>query len=131
VVRSALKKKTLENLDSSFRFRGVDNTRVEALSDGVFAIATALLVISSKVPRTYEELQLFLNDLVPFGICMTLLMVIWYQRRFSLRVVHGQNLEVLVLFGFSLSAAEVVAEEPLVEHMVVPAGELAGMLKSL
>lgn len=79
MVRSALKEKTLNQSKSSFRFRGVDNTRVEALSDGVFAIATALLVISSSIPETYTELLKFLHDLVPFAICMALLMLIWYQ----------------------------------------------------
>ena len=79
MVRSALKEKTLNNSDTIFRFRGVDNTRVEALSDGVFAIATALLVISSSIPETYEELLHFLKDLVPFASCMALLMLIWYQ----------------------------------------------------
>lgn len=79
MVRSALKEKSLKNTKPDFRFRGVDNTRVEALSDGVFAIATALLVISSSIPETYEELLLFIHDLVPFAICMALLMLIWFQ----------------------------------------------------
>lgn len=79
MVRSALKEKKLKDPKPKFRFRGVDNTRVEALSDGVFAIATALLVISSSIPETYEQLLLFIHDLVPFALCMALLMLIWFQ----------------------------------------------------
>lgn len=79
MVRSTLKEKSLNNPDTKFQFRGVDNTRVEALSDGVFAIATALLVISTSIPETYSELLLFLKDLVPFALCMALLMLIWFQ----------------------------------------------------
>ena len=79
MVRRALKEKMLNDSKPHFRFRGVDNTRVEALSDGVFAIATALLVISSSIPETYAELLHFLKDLVPFAMCMALLMLIWYQ----------------------------------------------------
>lgn len=79
MVRSVLKEKMISNPKPQFRFRGVDNTRVEALSDGVFAIATALLVISSSIPETYAELLHFLKDLVPFALCMALLMLIWYQ----------------------------------------------------
>ncbi|MEP2025846.1 MAG: TMEM175 family protein [Reichenbachiella sp.] len=79
MVRSALKEKTLKESEAQFRFRGVDNTRVEALSDGVFAIATALLVISTSIPETYAELLHFLKDLVPFALCMALLMLIWFQ----------------------------------------------------
>ena len=37
--------------------RGLDNTRIEALSDGVFALAIALLLISSEVPSTFDELS--------------------------------------------------------------------------
>lgn len=79
MLRNSLKDKAVKNADDSFRFRGVDNTRIEALSDGVFAIATALLIISSSIPETYKELMVFVGDLVPFAICMVLLMVIWYQ----------------------------------------------------
>lgn len=78
MFRKSLKEKTI-NANDTFRFRGVDNTRIEALSDGVFAIATALLIISSTIPETYDQLMVFVGDLVPFAICMVLLMVIWYQ----------------------------------------------------
>ncbi|MEO9965808.1 MAG: TMEM175 family protein [Reichenbachiella sp.] len=79
MIRSTLKEKALKDTTPQFRFRGVDNTRIEALSDGVFAIATALLVISSSIPETYAELLHFIHDLVPFAICMALLMLIWFQ----------------------------------------------------
>jgi len=79
VIRNSLKSKTLKDSDGTFRFRGVDNTRIEALSDGVFAIAFALLIISASMPETYNELLAFLDDLLPFAICMVLLMVIWSQ----------------------------------------------------
>lgn len=78
MVRKSLKKQSL-SAQSLFNYRGVDNTRIEALSDGVFAIATALLIISSSIPETFAELKLFLKDLVPFAICMVMLMLIWYQ----------------------------------------------------
>jgi hypothetical protein len=78
MLRDKLKEKTLEK-QTRFRFRGVDNTRIEALSDGVFALAFALLVISTSIPRTYAELIIFLDDLVPFSICIILLVLIWFQ----------------------------------------------------
>ena len=79
MIRSVLKARQKESNDGTFRFRGVDNTRVEALSDGVFAIATALLVVSSSIPETFTELVQFIEDFVPFAICIVLLMLIWYQ----------------------------------------------------
>jgi len=78
MIRDKLKEKTIQK-PGTFRFRGTDNTRIEALSDGVFALATALLVISTSIPNTYVELINFLSDLVPFTICIVLLMLIWYQ----------------------------------------------------
>lgn len=79
MIRQMLKARKNKTSEDGFRFRGIDNTRIEALSDGVFAIATALLVISSSVPETFDELLVFLEDLVPFGVCMTLLVMIWHQ----------------------------------------------------
>lgn len=79
MVRNKLKQKTIENSNGDFRFRGTDNTRIEAYSDGVFAIATALLIISTSVPETYAELLLFLEDMIPFAICITLLIMIWHE----------------------------------------------------
>ncbi|MGI9543720.1 MAG: TMEM175 family protein [Cyclobacteriaceae bacterium] len=78
MVRQSLKAKEPTSEDA-FRLRGLDNTRIEALSDGVFALAIAMLIISTSIPSTFDELLLFLADLVPFAVCVTLLMVIWYQ----------------------------------------------------
>ncbi len=78
MLRQALKPKT--NLHpSGFRLRGMDHTRIEGLSDSVFAIAIAFLLISADVPEKYSELELFLKDFVPFGITITLLMLIWHE----------------------------------------------------
>ncbi|MFY0651216.1 MAG: DUF1211 domain-containing protein [Cyclobacteriaceae bacterium] len=79
MIRSKLKEGNIGNTHGQFRFRGTTNTRIEALSDGVFAIATALLIISSSIPETFDQLLVFLDDLVPFAICITMLILIWFQ----------------------------------------------------
>ncbi len=79
MIRQHLKIASGKNEQSLFRNRGVDNTRIEALSDGVFAIAIALLLISTSVPEKFSELVIFLHDFVPFTFTIALLMVIWYQ----------------------------------------------------
>lgn len=66
-------------LDAHFRYRGKNQTRVETLSDASFALAITLLVLSSSVPETYEALKKSLWDIVPFGFCVTMIMLIWYQ----------------------------------------------------
>ena len=79
MIRNRLKRSQLKKENGEFKLRGAHNTRIEALSDGVFALATALLIFSSSVPETYAELMIFLDDLIPFAICIVMLMLIWYQ----------------------------------------------------
>ena len=103
MIRNTLKKKDRERVGNHFKFRGTDNTRIEALSDGVFAIAMALLIISSSIPETFAELKLFLQDLIPFAICMIMLIMIWYQHytffiRYGLKDVKIVTINTLLLF---------------------------------
>jgi len=102
MVRDRLKKGTNAR-SSHFKLRGMEHTRIEGLSDGVFAIAIALLLISADVPQKFSELKIFLKDFVPFGATIVLLMVIWYQHyiffiRYGLRDATIVSLNTLVLF---------------------------------
>lgn len=103
MIRSTLKENQKKNDTSGFRFRGTDNTRIEALSDGIFAIATALLIISTSIPETYAELISFMKDLIPFAICMALLILIWHQHylffiRYGFKDVKIVAINTLLLF---------------------------------
>lgn len=77
-MRNLLKNQDV-GLDPHFRYRGKDQTRVETLSDAAFALAIALTVLSTSVPKTFDELWVSMSDVIPFGLCVTLVMVIWYQ----------------------------------------------------
>ncbi|VXD17746.1 TMEM175 family protein [Marinoscillum sp. 108] len=66
-------------LDPYFRYRGKNQTRVEAFTDAAFALGITLIVLSTSAPNTFEELWLSMRDVVPFGLCVILVMVIWYQ----------------------------------------------------
>ncbi|WP_421873851.1 TMEM175 family protein [Marinoscillum sp.] len=66
-------------LDPHFRYRGKNQTRVEAFTDAAFALGITLIVLSSSVPHTFDELWGSLKDVLPFGLCVVLVMVIWYQ----------------------------------------------------
>ena len=101
MLRKHLKSKELD--DSEFRFRGLDNTRVEALSDGVFALAIALLLISSEVPNTFSELREFLKNFFPFAATISILTLIWYQHyiffvRYGLKDSMIVSINTLLLF---------------------------------
>ena len=73
------------------------------MSDGVFALAIALLVLSSFVPERFDDLLISLEDLIPFAIWITLLMLVWFEHylysvRFGLQDVKTVALNTLLLF---------------------------------
>lgn len=77
-MRQALKDQEV-GLDPHFRYRGKNQTRVEAFTDAAFALGITLIVLSSSVPHTFQELWLSIRDIIPFGLCVILVMIIWYQ----------------------------------------------------
>ena len=102
MVRQSLKKKDGSHSDH-FKLRGKDHTRIEGLSDGVFAIAIALLLISSDIPETFDELKEFMLDFVPFAATITLLMLLWYEHytffiRYGLKDATTVFLNTILLF---------------------------------
>ena len=78
MVRQKLKASSLGK-NPLFKNRGEEQTRIETFSDAVFALAVTLLVLSSTVPTTYDQLMDSFINIIPFGICITLLMMIWFQ----------------------------------------------------
>lgn len=96
-------KQKLVGMNPDFIYRGEAQTRIETLSDAVFAIAIALLVLSSSVPERFDDLLLSLEDLVPFAVCITLLMLVWHQHylffiRYGLQDPKTVVLNTLLLF---------------------------------
>jgi uncharacterized membrane protein len=93
--------------EARFRWRGTGVTRVEGLTDSVFAFAVTLLVVALEVPRTYEGLLDVMRAFPGFILCFALLMLFWnahyrYHRRYGLEDVPTRLLTmaiiVLVLF---------------------------------
>jgi uncharacterized membrane protein len=69
--------------------RGREISRLEALSDGVFAFAATLLVVSLEVPDTFQDLVRDLSGFGAFAISFAALMLIWavhngFFRRYGL-----------------------------------------------
>ncbi|PYP88667.1 MAG: hypothetical protein DMF61_05650 [Blastocatellia bacterium AA13] len=68
------------------RWRCHEISRVEGLSDAVFALAVTLLVVSLEVPRTFNELSEAMHGFIAFAISFFLLFMVWfYQYRFFRR----------------------------------------------
>lgn len=63
---------------SGFRWRGGDVSRIEGLSDAVFAFAITLLVVALEVPSTFEELQKILYGFIGFAFSFALFIYIWH-----------------------------------------------------
>lgn len=63
--------------DPRFQWRGGAVTRIENLSDIVFAIALGMLVSATIPPRTYSELTAHLITIIPVTASFALLFMIW------------------------------------------------------
>ncbi len=68
-----------------FQVRGHEIQRIETFSDAVFAFAVTLLIVSLEVPRTFEELLVSMRGFFAFGLCFTLLMLIWHEQHVFFR----------------------------------------------
>ncbi len=100
-MRQVLKDQQV-GLDPKFRYRGMNQTRIETFSDTAFALAITLLVLSSSVPETFLDLKASMKNVLPFMLCICLITVIWYQHyifflRYGLQNARTVILNVLLL----------------------------------
>lgn len=89
--------------DDGFRWRGGEITRIEGLSDAVFAFAVTLLIVSLEVPKTFDELMVVMRGFFAFAICFALLLQVWHEqyrffRRYNLQDSVSLFLNCVLLF---------------------------------
>lgn len=93
--------------DPHFEWRGQNVTRLENLSDIVFALALGMLLLTDAPPATYSELIEFLINIVPVSAAFAILFLMWnahftFFRRYGLAdakiVFLNSVLLLLVLF---------------------------------
>src|SRR5207245_7970750 len=65
--------------EKEFRWRGREITRLEGLTDAVFAFAITLLIVSLEVPRTFDELAAVMSGFLAFLLTFAVLMLVWFQ----------------------------------------------------
>jgi uncharacterized membrane protein len=86
-----------------FRWRGNEITRIEGLSDAVFAFAITLLVVSLEVPKTFAELAETMHGFGAFLVSFLLLFAVWFNqykffRRYGLQDTRTVGLNAALLF---------------------------------
>jgi uncharacterized membrane protein len=86
-----------------FRWRGGEITRIEGLTDAVFAVALTLLVVSLEVPKDYAGLIASFHQIPAFAVCFAVLVMIWYyhfqfHRRYGLENIVTVFFNSLLLF---------------------------------
>ncbi len=111
MIREKLVEKQI-GLGSKFRWRSHEISRIEGLSDAVFAFAITLLVVSLEVPETFDELAHTMRGFGAFAICFVLLFIVWYTqykyfRRYGLQdaitiVLNGALLFVVLFYVYPL-----------------------------
>jgi uncharacterized membrane protein len=86
-----------------FNWRGGEVSRIEGLSDAVFALSLTLLVVALEVPRTSDELIAVFWQFPAFAICFAFMLWVWYEhflyhRRFGFEDTATIALNGLLLF---------------------------------
>jgi uncharacterized membrane protein len=94
--------KTRLGKPTKFRLRGHEISRIEGLSDAVFAFAVTLLVVSLEVPKTFNELAEIMRGFGAFAISFTLLFVVWFNHYKFFRRYGLQDTATVILSGVLL-----------------------------
>ena len=93
--------------DPEFEWRGQSVTRIENLSDIVFALALGMMLFGGPPPQTFSELVHFLISIIPVTASFVILLMMWnahfvFFRRYALAdntvVLINSALLLMVLF---------------------------------
>ncbi|HEV7745732.1 MAG TPA: TMEM175 family protein [Pyrinomonadaceae bacterium] len=102
MIREKLMEKNIGR-PGNFRWRGHEISRIEGLSDAVFAFAITLLVVSLEVPKTFDELAATMHGFGAFLVSFILLFFVWFTqykffRRYGLQDTTTVVLNAALLF---------------------------------
>ena len=92
-----------ESVQTKFRARSHEVSRIEAFSDVVFGFSLTLLVVSLEVPHTFTDLLADMRGFIPFAVCFGIFALVWWQhhnffRRYGLDDGITATLNFVLLF---------------------------------
>lgn len=90
-----------EHNPTKFRPRGGEMSRMEQLSDGVFAFSITLLIVALEVPDDFAGLVTAMQGFLPFALSFALLIYIWYLHNTFFRE-YGLNDGITTLLNSAL-----------------------------
>lgn len=87
----------------AFRLRSTEVTRIEAISDAVFALAATFLMLNMDPPKSFAELMHDLRGIVVAAVCFASLFLLWWEhhtffRRYGLQDPLTFVLNAVLLF---------------------------------
>ncbi len=90
-------------INTAFRSRSHEVSRIEAFSDVVFGFSLTLLVVSLEVPHTFTDLLADMRGFIPFAVCFAIFALVWWQhhnffRRYGLDDGITATLNFVLLF---------------------------------
>ena len=95
--------------ESNFRWRGKEVSRIEGLTDAVFAFAVSLLIVALEVPKSFDALADAIYGFPTFVACFALVMLFWnihysYFRRYGIEDAFTRvvTLGILLIILFSI-----------------------------
>lgn len=102
MLRQATLKSKAEAQDP-IKWRGKEVSRLEALTDGMFAIAITLLVVSVEVPPSFDAMKAKMGGFFAFALCFAMMVWVWtahnvFFRRFGLDDVWTFTLNFALVF---------------------------------
>jgi len=72
-------------------------SRIEALSDGVFALTITLLVVSASAPKSFYDLWIMVRDLPAFIMSFALILMAWYYHYLYFRRYGLEDFQTMIL----------------------------------
>ncbi len=74
-----------------------DKSRLQSISDGMFAFAATLIVVSLEVPKSFQDLESMLTNLLSFALSFFALVLIWITHYNYFRKIKKIDYIIIIL----------------------------------